>query len=241
MAAIQKILIVEDDYLLREALVDYLSRDNKFSVVGAGTLREAEAALNDKAKPVAVLILDIDLPDGNGRDFCVKLRQRDCNLPVIFLSGASGVEDIVRGLDAGASDYIVKPFGPEELKARVRAALRIFDSSVDATFAIGCYTFHPSARRLEDMVRKRRVRLTQKEVAILKVLYQSDTQPVARQALLDAVWGVQAVCHDAYRGGAYLSSPPKDGTRSEATVAVGDRSPGLRASPNRGGGALGGG
>ncbi len=189
MAAVQNILIVEDDYLLCEALADYLSRGNKFTVIEAGTLREAEVALHDKVNPVAALILDIDLPDGNGRDFCVKLRQQDCNLPVIFLSGANGLNDVVRGLDAGASDYIVKPFGPDELVARLRAALRIFDLSEDATFTIGCYTFHPSARRLEDVGRKRRVRLTHKEVAILKVLYRSDTRPVARQVLLDEVWG----------------------------------------------------
>lgn len=189
MAAVQKILIVEDDYLLSEALAGYLSRGNKFSVVEAGTLREAEVALNDKVNPVAALILDIDLPDGNGRDFCVKLRQRGSNLPIIFLSGANDVNDVVHGLEAGASDYIVKPFGPDELAARVRAALRIFDLSEDATFTIGCYTFHPSARRLEDMGRKRRVRLTHKEVQILKVLYRSATRPVTRQVLLDEVWG----------------------------------------------------
>ena len=185
----QTILVVEDDFLLCEALGDHISRGNKFAVHGTGTLREAAAALNDKGNSVAAMILDVHLPDGDGRDFCARLRQQGCNLPVIILSGANSLDDIVRGLNAGASDYIVKPFAPDELMARLRAALRVFDLSEHATFTIGCYVFHPAAKQLEDVASKRCVRLTEKEVAILKVLYRSDARPVGRQMLLDEVWG----------------------------------------------------
>jgi DNA-binding response OmpR family regulator len=189
MSAVHTVLIVEDDWLLSEALADYISQGSRFDVREAGTLREAEVALNDKDRPVSVMIVDVNLPDGDGRDFCARLRRQGRKLSIIILSGANRLEDIVRGLDAGADDYIVKPFGAEELMARVRAQLRAFENSGDATIAIGCYTLHPSTMQLHEMGKERRVKLTQKEVAILKVLYRSDTRPVTRQVLMQEVWG----------------------------------------------------
>jgi DNA-binding response OmpR family regulator len=189
MASVHTVLVVEDDFLLCQVLGQYISNGNKFTVRAAGTLREAEAALNGKDNPVAAMIIDVNLPDGDGRDFCARLRRQGRSFPIIILSGANRPADIVRGLDAGANDYIVKPFGPEELMARLRAQMRVFESSDDASFAIGCYTFHPSTRHLQERGSKRRVRLTHKEVAILKVLYRSDTRPVPRQILMQEVWG----------------------------------------------------
>lgn len=188
MASVHTVLIVEDDFLLCQALGDYISKGNKFTVRDAGTLREAEAALNGN-NPVAAMIIDVNLPDGDGRDFCARLRRQGRSFPIIILSGANSPADIVRGLDAGANDYIVKPFGPEELMARLRAQMRVFESSDEASFAIGCYRFHPATRQLQEMGSKRRVRLTHKEVAILKVLYRSDMRPVPRQMLMQEVWG----------------------------------------------------
>jgi DNA-binding response OmpR family regulator len=192
MASVHTVLIVEDDFLLSHVLEQYISKGGNFAVRAAGTLREAEATLDGKDCPVAAMITDVNLPDGDGRDFCARLRRQGHNFPIIILSGANSPADIVRGLDAGANDYIVKPFGPDELMARLRAQMRVFESSDDATFAIGCYTFHPSTRHLQEMGSKRRVRLTHKEVAILKVLYRSDTRPVPREVLLREVWGYNA-------------------------------------------------
>jgi DNA-binding response OmpR family regulator len=99
---------------------------------------------------------------------------------------------VVRGLEAGANDYIAKPFRLAELLARLRAQLRIFENSEDAVFNIGPYVFRPAAKLLQEAVKNRRIRLTEKEAAILKFLYRAGTKPVARQVLLNEVWGYNA-------------------------------------------------
>ena len=113
---------------------------------------------------------------------------RDSRFDALILDEA----DVVRGLDAGANDYIAKPFRLAELLARLRAQVRIFENSEDAVFTIGPYTFRPSAKLLQEPVKNRRIRLTEKEAAILKFLYRSGTRPVARQVLLNEVWGYNA-------------------------------------------------
>ena len=113
-------------------------------------------------------------------------------MPIIMLTGSDDEADVVRGLDSGANDYIAKPFRLAELLARLRAQLRIFENSEDAVFTIGPYTFRPSAKLLQEPVKNRRIRLTEKEAAILKFLYRAGTKPVARQVLLNEVWGYNA-------------------------------------------------
>jgi DNA-binding response OmpR family regulator len=109
-----------------------------------------------------------------------------------MLTGADAEQDVVRGLDSGANDYIAKPFRIMELIARLRAQLRVFDNSEDAVFMIGPYTFRPSAKMLQDTARNRRIRLTEKECSILKFLYRAGGRPVGRQILLNEVWGYNA-------------------------------------------------
>ena len=110
-------------------------------------------------------------------------------MPIIMLTGSDAETDVVRGLDSGANDYIAKPFRLNELLARLRAQLRIFENSEDAVFTIGPYTFRPSAKLLQDPAKNRRIRLTEKEAAILKYLYRAGGRPVGRQILLNEVWG----------------------------------------------------
>ena len=110
-------------------------------------------------------------------------------MPVIMVTGADAESDVVRGLDAGANDYLAKPYRLPELLARVRAQLRVFDNSEDAVFTIGPYMFRPSAKLLLEPVRNRKVRLTDKESAILKFLYRAGGKAVPRQILLNEVWG----------------------------------------------------
>ncbi len=186
------VLIVEDDPMVRAGLSDYLSIADELIVDTAGTLSEANAALNDSGRSYATVILDIGMPDGDGRDFCTSLRRRGLNIPIIMLSGSVAEVDVVRGLEAGANDYITKPFRPAELAARLRAQFRTLDDSQDASVAIGPYTFRPSAKLLHDVANNRRVRLTNREVAILKLLYRSDVCPVDRKTLLHEVWGYNA-------------------------------------------------
>ena len=192
MSAERPILIVDDDRALRETLGEQLAVDGEFVAVEAGSVAEADDLLSGKGMRFDAIILDVGLPDGDGRDLCVRLRRQGVKVPIIILTGSDEESDVVRGLDAGANDYIAKPFRLAELLARVRAQLRIFENSEDAVFTIGPYTFRPSAKLLEDVPKKRRIRLTEKEAAILKFLYRAGTRPVARQVLLNEVWGYNA-------------------------------------------------
>ncbi len=192
MAGARPVLIVDDDRNLLETLVEQLGLDGEFAATSAATLAEAEAILAAKDARFDAVLLDVSLPDGDGRDLCAKLRRQGLRIPIIMLTGSDEEADVVRGLDSGANDYVPKPFRLAELLARLRAQLRMFASSEDAVFAIGPYTFRPSAKLLQDPAKNRRIRLTEKEAAILKFLYRAGTRPVARQVLLNEVWGYNA-------------------------------------------------
>ena len=192
MSGERPILIVDDDATLRNTLVEQLEVDGEFAASEASTVTEAENLLGTRDARFDALILDVGLPDGDGRDLCASLRKSGLRMPIIMLTGSDEEADVVRGLDAGANDYIAKPFRLAELLARLRAQVRIFENSEDAVFTIGPYTFRPSAKLLQESVKNRRIRLTEKEAAILKFLYRAGTRPVARQVLLNEVWGYNA-------------------------------------------------
>ncbi len=192
MAGERPILIVDDDLALRETLVEQLQFDGEFRAEQAGSISEAESKVTARDSRFDAVILDVGLPDGDGRDLCASLRRQNMRMPIIMLTGSDDEADVVRGLDSGANDYIAKPFRLAELLARLRAQLRIFENSEDAVFTIGPYTFRPSAKLLQEPVKNRRIRLTEKEAAILKFLYRAGTKPVGRQVLLNEVWGYNA-------------------------------------------------
>jgi len=180
---------VEDDDALRETLVDQLAEDGEFVATCVASIEEAEATLTQKDAHFDVIILDITLPDGDGRELCARLRKKGHRMPIIMLTGSADAVDVVRGLDAGANDYVTKPFRLTELLARLRAQVRSFENSEDAVFTIGPYTFRPGAKLLQESMKNRRIRLTAKETGILKFLYRAGNRPVARQVLLTEVWG----------------------------------------------------
>jgi DNA-binding response OmpR family regulator len=192
MANERPILIVEDDDSLRETLADQLTISGEFSVTQAASIQAAEALLNDADSRFDAIILDLHLPDGDGRDLCHRMRQQGHKMPIIMLTGSDDDIDVVRGLDAGASDYVTKPYNMAILIARLRGQMRSFENSQDAVFAIGSYTFHPGSKLLKEPAKKRRIQLTQKEVGLLKYLYRAGGQMVDRQTLLDEVWGYNA-------------------------------------------------
>ncbi|MCK8786027.1 response regulator transcription factor [Roseomonas sp. NAR14] len=192
MSGSRPILIVDDDDALRSTLTEQFAVDGEFAPVGAASSAEAEQKLAADNARFDAMLLDIGLPDGDGRDLCAKLRRQGFKVPIIMLTGADAEQDVVRGLDSGANDYIAKPFRMNELLARVRAQLRVFDNSEDAVFIIGPYTFRPSAKLLLETARNRKIRLTEKEAAILKYLYRAGGRPVGRQILLNEVWGYNA-------------------------------------------------
>ena len=189
MSAKQLILLVEDDESLRAMLAEQLAEDHGFAVTTAGSLEEAAKVFRDEDGRFDAVILDIGMPDGDGCHFCARLRRDGHMLPIIMLTGSAGEEDVVRGLESGANDYVAKPFRANELLARLRTQLRLFENSEDAVFSVGPYTFRPSKKLLHEPANNRRIRLTGKEAAILKFLYRSDSRPVDRQMLLHEVWG----------------------------------------------------
>ncbi len=192
MAGERPILIVDDDPSLRGMLAEQLAVDGEFVASGVETASEAESKLTAREARYDAVILDVSLPDGDGRDLCARLRRSGVKVPIIMLTGSDQEADVVRGLDSGANDYVAKPFRMAELLARLRAQLRIFENSEDAVFTIGHYTFRPAAKLLLEPARNRRIRLTEKEAAILKFLYRAGSRPVARQVLLNEVWGYNA-------------------------------------------------
>jgi DNA-binding response OmpR family regulator len=188
MPATRPILIVEDDDSLREVLAEQIASGGLFEPVEVSTLEDASRYLETAEARFDAIILDINLPDGNGRDFCARVRRLGYSMPILMLTGTSGENDIVSGLNAGANDYIAKPFRANELLARLQAQLRVFDNSEDAVFTVGPYTFRPAAKALIGP-EKKRLRLTSKEVDIIKFLYRHANIVVSRQTLLDEVWG----------------------------------------------------
>jgi DNA-binding response OmpR family regulator len=186
----KRILLVDDDDTLRLTLAEQLDLHEEFTTVQAST---AAAALEQlKAETFDLVLLDVGLPDMDGRELCKLMRRAGIRVPVIMLTGADAESDTILGLDSGANDYVVKPFKLLVLLARMRAHLRQHEQSEDAVFAIGPYSFRPSAKLLLDTERKRKVRLTEKETAILKYLYRAGEKAVTRDILLNEVWGYNA-------------------------------------------------
>lgn len=186
----KRILIVEDDTTLLEMLSQQLQLHEEFSTFGATSATEAlELAKEDYFD---VILLDVGLPDMDGREVCRLMRRNGVTSPIIMLTGADTDADTILGLDAGANDYITKPFRLGVLLARLRAHIRQHERSDDAVFTIGPYTFQPSNKLLINIEDEKKVRLTDKETAILKYLYRSGDKVVSRDVLLDEVWGYNA-------------------------------------------------
>jgi len=189
MSNLKKILMVDDDADLREALADQLVLTEEFDVFEAGT--GADGLVRARESLYDLVILDVGLPDMDGRELCRLLRKQGLKCPVIMLTGHVTDADTILGLDAGANDYVAKPFKFPVLLARIRAQLRQHEQSEDAIFNIGPYTFKPASKLLLDEQEKK-IRLTEKETNILKYLYRANDVVVARDVLLHEVWGYNA-------------------------------------------------
>lgn len=189
MAAKKTVLLVDDDNDLRGALAE------QFGLHDAYETRQADNATDGikiaESERVDLVLLDVELPDMDGREACKLMRAKGIRAPIIMLTGQDTDADAILGLDSGANDYCTKPFKFSVLLARVRAHLRSFEQSEDATFQVGPYEFRPSMKTLtrED---ERKIRLTEKETNILKYLYRAGTKSVPREELLSEVWGYNA-------------------------------------------------
>jgi DNA-binding response OmpR family regulator len=186
----RRILLVDDDEGLRKTLAEQLTLEGDFTCVEAGS--GSEALQKAKAERPDAILLDVGLPDDDGRQVCANLRKAGINVPIIMVTASSGEADTIHGLDMGANDYIAKPFRLGELLARLRAHLRQHEHSEDALLAIGPYVFKPNVKMLVDEKTNKKIRLTEKETAILKYLYRAEQKAVGRETLLGEVWGYNA-------------------------------------------------
>lgn len=189
MSTARKILIIDDDEDLQESLSDQLALHDEFDTVTARTA--GEGIEKAKSEHIDLVLLDVGLPDMDGREGCKILRRGGFKSPIIMLTGQDSDADTILGLESGANDYVTKPFRFAVLLARVRAQLRQHEQSEDAVFAIGPYSFRPAAKLLLDETGSK-IRLTEKETSILKYLYRSGQKVVTRDILLHEVWGYNA-------------------------------------------------
>jgi DNA-binding response OmpR family regulator len=181
------ILLVDDDDDLREALIEQLALYEEFELIQENSAtRGIQTA---RTSHVDLLIMDVGLPDMDGREAVKILRKGGFKAPIIVLTGHDTDSDTILGLEAGANDYVTKPFKFAVLLARIRAQLRQHEQSEDAVFTIGHYTFQPSQKLLVEDDGGAKVRLTEKETAILKYLYRAEQRVITRDVLLAEVWG----------------------------------------------------
>lgn len=189
MSNAYNLLICDDDEILRDTLIEQLALSEEFKVVGEACAADAMRRVVDDRIDLAVM--DVGLPDMDGREAVRRMRQGGFRSPVIMLTAQDSEADHVEGLEAGANDYVTKPFKFGILLARIRAHLRSHEASEDAVFQIGPYTFRPSAKLLVGE-RGSKLKLTEKETAILRFLYRAGRAVVNRDTLLAEVWGYNA-------------------------------------------------
>ncbi|HAV51205.1 MAG TPA: DNA-binding response regulator, partial [Brevundimonas sp.] len=167
MPTSKTLLIIDDDDDLREALAEQLALHEEFVPRQAANATDGIRMGRDSR--IDLILLDVDLPDMDGREACRLLRKAGVSTPIIMLTGQTSDSDTVLGLDAGANDYVAKPFRFAVLLARIRAQLRSHEQSEGAVFQLGGYEFRPSAKTLIGQDQKK-IRLTEKETNILKYL-----------------------------------------------------------------------
>lgn len=184
-----QLLIVDDEADLRETLSEQLTLTGDFEVTSV----DSGSAAIDAARSgrFDLVIMDVGLPDIDGREAVKVIRRGGFRAPIVMLTGHTEDADTIQGLEAGANDYIVKPFRFAVLLARVRVQLRQHEASEDAVLKVGQYTFRPGAKLLVD-AKGSRLKLTEKETAILRFLYRAEDQVVPRETLLAEVWGYNA-------------------------------------------------
>jgi len=184
-----RILIIEDELHMRAALEQCLAAEGYRVMTASEGETGLERALAEKPD---LILLDIMMPRLDGFTVCAELRRHANPVPVLMLTAKGQVGDRVRGLDAGADDYLIKPFSTDELLARVRALLR--RSQRDSTMASGLVlgTVRVDFVRQQAWRHAQSLYLTSKEFAMLRLLAESLGEPVSRERFLDAVWGYGA-------------------------------------------------
>lgn len=182
---VTRVLVVEDDSNLRLALCDNLA-DEGHEVTSAATLADARRAL--KTEPAFdVLVLDLMLPDGDGTALCRELRTQGTTARILMLTARTLEDDLVKGFEAGADDYLAKPYRLRELLARVAALARRSPTATSTRHALGHYEVDETSRTVTGPGGA--VELTRKEFDLLVFLLRAGDAVARREDILDAVWG----------------------------------------------------
>jgi DNA-binding response OmpR family regulator len=185
----ERILIIEDEIAMRTALADLLTAENYRVLTAADGEAGLQRALSEKPE---LILLDVMMPKLDGFAVCAELRRLTCETPVLMLTAKSQIEDRVTGLDAGADDYLVKPFSTEELLARVRALLRRAERKSKSPVKLRLGEAEIDLARQTATRDQSELQLTAKEFAILRLLAEAEGEPVTREKFLDVVWGYTA-------------------------------------------------
>jgi DNA-binding response OmpR family regulator len=185
----ERILVIEDELPMRTALQDVLQAEGYRVLAAADGEEGLERA---RAEKPDLILLDIMMPRLDGYTVCAELRRLAIPVPILMLTAKGQVEDRVTGLDAGADDYLVKPFSTEELLARVRALLRRTRRHAHAPAKLKLGEVEVDLIRQTASHGRRTVHLTAKEFAMLRLMAETPGEPVTRERFLDAVWGYTA-------------------------------------------------
>ena len=184
-----KILTVEDDSHLLATLVDQLTAEG-FSVKGCETIAAAKDLIVDFDPDV--VLLDVILSDGDGRDMCRWVRSEGLTMPILMLTGQDSELDTIDGLEAGANDYIAKPLRMGELLARIRTHMQLYQSREDAKISVGNFFFVQGRKTLTHKENHKVLNLTEKEASIIRFLLKKKDEGANKDELLEEVWGYNA-------------------------------------------------
>jgi DNA-binding response OmpR family regulator len=185
----ERILIVEDELPMRQALQDCLETEGYRVIVAAEGETGLQRALTEKPD---LIVLDLMLPKLDGFAVCAELRRLKREFPILMLTAKGQVEDRVNGLDAGADDYLTKPFSTDELLARIRALLRRARQPSQALSSVALGPLRIDFLRQRAWRGRKEIHFTAKELAMLKVMAETPGQPISRERFLDLVWGYAA-------------------------------------------------
>jgi DNA-binding response OmpR family regulator len=187
MTGAKKALIVDGDRDLQEMLKEQFEVNGEFLT---DSVNSGRAAIDKTLEQYYdIILVDAGLPDIDGRAVCKVMRKNGIKSPIVMLSKTDTDEETILALDAGANDYVAKPFRINVLMARLRARIRETEQSEHAVFQIGHYSFRPLDKSMQDNRNEQKIRLTEKETAIVKFLYLASDGVVSRDTLLGEVWG----------------------------------------------------
>lgn len=185
----ERILVIEDETPMRTGLQDLLQAEGYRVLAAADGEQGLRRAIEEKPD---LVLLDIMMPRLDGFAVCAELRRRSNAVPVLMLTAKGLVDDRVSGLDAGADDYLVKPFSTDELLARVRALLRRVHRHANAPRTLSLGDARIDLIKQTAVRAKQVLHLTAKEFAMLRLMAETPGEPISRERFLDAVWGYTA-------------------------------------------------